>query len=97
MDETQKEKRRKQVESKARERVERLFHPPVESDTRCGKKRLVYVPPTAPSKLFRIIKWGVLLVAFGTLLAQFIFDVPAVVGTVAVLMLIVWASLLRKQ
>ena len=92
MDETQKSEKRKQ----ARERVERLFPSPVGSDTRCGKKRLVYVPPTAPSKFFRIIKWVVGIGGVVTVVVSNIFGGSAVISVVGILVLIVWLSFLRK-
>jgi len=96
MDKTQRAEKIKQIESEAKDELKRVFSASAESETRCGKKRLVHVPPAVPAKFFRIIKWLFLFVAFGMLLAQFIFDVPAAVGTIGVLMLVVWVSLLRK-
>ncbi len=56
----------------------------IESDTRCGIRRILYVPPAVPLKFVKIIKWLVLFVGVVVALMPTIFGAPIVVGAIGI-------------
>ena len=59
----------------------------MDKETRAGKRRIVYVPPTVSPKFFKIIKWLVLFVGVVVALMPTIFGLPMVVGATGVAIL----------
>jgi hypothetical protein len=55
--------------------------------TRCGKKRIVYVPSAMSPKFFKIIKWLVLFIGIVVALMPTIFGLSMVVGTIGIVIL----------